>query len=215
MTTAHRTMKKATVHLFIFDTMSDWEYGHLVAGINNPQFQHSPGKFAVKTVSLSDKPVVSIGGLRVTADMTLNKLRPGNSAMLVLPGGAAWDQEKNNEAAVLALEFLANDKPVAAICGATAGLARAGALDAVAHTSNSREYIAQTGYAGLRHYQDKPAVAAGNLITASAMNAVDFAREVFGTLGIYSDAILEAWYKLYKTGKGKYFADLMKEVDSV
>lgn len=31
-------MKKSTVHLFVFDTMSDWEYGYLIAGINNPQF---------------------------------------------------------------------------------------------------------------------------------------------------------------------------------
>lgn len=59
-------MKKAIVHLFVFDTMSDWEYGHLAAGINNPQFQKLPGKFKLKTVSLSDKPVVSMGGLRVT-----------------------------------------------------------------------------------------------------------------------------------------------------
>jgi hypothetical protein len=36
-------MKKATVHLFVFDTMSDWEYGYLAAGINNPQFQKYPG----------------------------------------------------------------------------------------------------------------------------------------------------------------------------
>ena len=109
-------MTKATVHLFVFDTMSDWEYGHLVAGINNPQFQKSPGKFKVKTVSLSEKPVVSIGGLRVTADMTLNRLKPTNSAMLVLPGGVAWDKKKNKEAA------------------------------------------AQTGYNGLSHYRDEPAV---------------------------------------------------------
>jgi Amidohydrolase family len=66
-------MKKAIVHLFVFDTMSDWEYGHLAAGINNPQFQKLPGKFKLKTVSLSDKPVVSMGGLRVTPNMTLDK----------------------------------------------------------------------------------------------------------------------------------------------
>jgi hypothetical protein len=35
-------VKKSTVHLFVFDTMSDWEYGYLIAGINNPQFQRTP-----------------------------------------------------------------------------------------------------------------------------------------------------------------------------
>jgi putative intracellular protease/amidase len=207
-------MKKKIVHLFVFDTMSDWEYGHLVAGINNPQFQKSPGKFGIKTVALSAKPVVSIGGLSVTANLTLDQLRPDNSAMLVLPGGIAWDRKKNKEAATLALEFLQHGTPVAAICGATAGLARVGVLDTVAHTSNSKDYIAQTGYKGISHYRDKPAVVSGNLITASAMNPVDFAREVFRTLDLYSEAVLKAWYKLYKTGNAKYFADLMKAADA-
>lgn len=203
-------MPKATVHLFVFDTMSDWEYSYLAAGINNPQFQESPGSLRIKTVSLAEKPVVSIGGLRVTADMTLGRLKPANSAMLVLPGGVAWDKKKNKEAAALAAEFLAKGVPVAAICGATAGLARAGLLDEIDHTSNSRDYIAATGYKGAAHYKDKPAVTSGNLITASAMNPVDFAKEIFEMLQVYPAKVLEAWYGLYKTGDAKYFADLMK-----
>ena len=39
------TLKKSTIHLFVFDTMSDWEYGYLIAGINNPQFQITRGCF--------------------------------------------------------------------------------------------------------------------------------------------------------------------------
>ena len=203
-------MEQQTVHLFVFDSMSDWEYGYVIAGINNPQFQKSPGKFGIKTVALSDTPVASMGGLRVTPDMTLQQLRPSESAMLVLPGGTAWDQKQNVEAAELAATFLGNGTPVAAICGATAGLARVGVLDTVAHTSNSKDYIAQTGYRGSSHYQERPAVTAGNLITASAMNPVDFAREIFAKLDVYSDTVLSGWYKLYKTGEGKYFADIMK-----
>ena len=30
-------MSTSTVHLFVFDMMSDWEYGYLIAGVNNPQ----------------------------------------------------------------------------------------------------------------------------------------------------------------------------------
>jgi len=207
-------MKTSTVHLFVFDTMSDWEYGYLAAGLNNPQFQKSPGRFTVRTVSLSDRPVVSIGGLRVTADMTIDMLRPEHSAMLVLPGGVAWDEKKNMQAARRAAEFLGQGVPVAAICGATAGLARAGVLDTIAHTSNSKDYLAQTGYKGLAHYRDEPAVTADRLITASAMNPVDFAKEVFALLDVYSDSVLEAWYKLFKTGDARYFADLVRAVDA-
>jgi putative intracellular protease/amidase len=203
-------MKHSTVHLFIFDTMSDWEYGYAIAGVNNPQFQSAPGTFKVKTVALLNKPVTSMGGMRVTPDMTLDKLKPGSSVMLVLPGGVAWDKKKNKEAAQLALEFLAKQVPVAAICGATAGLARTGLLDTVPHTSNSKDYIAQTGYKGGSLYRDSPTVRSGNLITASAMSPVEFAREIFSSLGIYSEKVLAAWYNLYKTGDAKYFAELIK-----
>ncbi|MGH9960728.1 MAG: DJ-1/PfpI family protein, partial [Pyrinomonadaceae bacterium] len=92
------------------------------------------GTFTVKTVGLLDS------GLRVTPAMTLDELKATNSVMLVLPGGTAWDKKKNKEAVQLAVEFLAKGVPVAAICGATAGLARVGLLDKVPHTSNSKDY---------------------------------------------------------------------------
>ena len=203
-------MKKQTVHLFVFDTMSDWEYGYLIAGINNPQFQRTPGQFKVRTVSLSEKPITTMGGLRITSDLTLDRLKPGNSAMLVLPGGTAWDKKKNKEAAQLAGDFLAEGVPVAAICGATAGLARAGLLDDVPHTSNSKDYLAATGYRGAAFYRQKPAVRSGNLITASAMRPLEFAKEVFAALDVYADDVLAAWYGLYKTGDAKYFEAFMK-----
>ncbi len=205
-------MKKSTVHLFVFNTMSDWEYGYLIAGINNPQFQVTPGKFRIKTVALSEKSITTTGGLHVTPELTLDKLKPLNSAMLVLPGGIAWDKKKNKEAAQLAAEFIDSKIPVAAICGATAGLARAGILDTIPHTSNSKEYIAQTGYKGGAFFREEPAVTSGNVITASAMCPLEFAREVFSTLGIYSEKVLLAWYNLYKTGDAKYFAQLMDSV---
>lgn len=205
-------MKKSIVHLFVFNTMSDWEYGYLIAGINNPQFQMTPGKFRIKTVALSEKPITTMGGLHVTPELTLNKLKPRNSVMLVLPGGIAWDKAKNKEATQLATEFIESDTPVAAICGATAGLARAGLLDATPHTSNSREYIAQTGYKGGEFFRQAPAVTSGNIITASAMSPLEFARDVFSVLGIYSEQVLSAWYSLYKTGDAKYFAQLMDSV---
>ncbi|RZL37018.1 MAG: glutamine amidotransferase [Rubrivivax sp.] len=203
-------MKKQTVHLFVFDTMSDWEYGYLVAGINSPVGQKAPGRFRVRTVGAADKPVKTAGGLRVLPDLALDKLKPRDSAMLVLPGGAAWDAKKNKQAASLAGEFLSAGTPVAAICGATAGLARAGLLDDVPHTSNSRGYLVATGYAGEACYRQKPAVRSGLLITASAMRPLEFAREVFTALDVYDDDVLAAWYGLYKTGDAKYFEAFMR-----
>ena len=54
----------------------------------------------------------------------------------------------NIEAVEVARVFLKAGVPVAAICGATAGLARGGLLDGCRHTSNSKEYLAATQYRG-------------------------------------------------------------------
>ncbi len=203
-------MIKRKVHLFVFDSMADWEVGFLAAGIHNPDMHKAPGSLAIRTVALNDRPVKTMGGLRIVPDMPLAALKPKASAMLVLPGGTAWDQKKNKQAAALAARFIDAQVPVAAICGATAGLARAGLLDHVAHTSNAREYLAHTGYAGAEHYHDEPAFTAGGLITASGVHPLEFARHVFALLDVYPPRVLAAWYQLYKTGQPKYFAALMK-----
>ncbi|NED62370.1 glutamine amidotransferase, partial [Streptomyces sp. SID10244] len=87
--------------------------------------------------------------------------------------------------------------PVAGICGATVGLARAGLLDDRAHTSNAAAQLEPTGYAGAANYVDAPAVTDRGVVTAAAVAPVDFAREVFALLGVYDQSVLDAWYRLY------------------
>jgi putative intracellular protease/amidase len=103
--------------------------------------------------------------------------------------------------------------PVAAICGATAGLARLGLLDDRAHTSNAAGYLKGTGYAGAANYQDAPAVRAPGLITAGGMAPLEFAREIFAELELFDPEVLEAWYQLYKTGKSEYFARMERAAE--
>jgi putative intracellular protease/amidase len=130
--------------------------------------------------------------------------------MLILPGGSAWEKRANPEAIEKAREFLDAGVPVAAICAATLALARAGFLDTRKHTSNLREYIALSGYHGSEHYLDQPAVTDGCLITASGIAPVDFAREIFKMLSVYSEPALDAWYALFKTCESARFFDLMR-----
>ncbi len=85
-------MQQQTVHVFVFDTLSDWEPSYAVAGINNPMFQVQPGRYVVKTVGPSTKPVTTMGGITVLPDMDLAVLEPADSAMLILPGGMAWER---------------------------------------------------------------------------------------------------------------------------
>jgi hypothetical protein len=54
---------------------------------------------------------------------------------------------------------------------------------------------------------------ADGLITAGGMAPLEYAREIFRLLGVYSDEALEAWYQLYKTGKSAYFARLAKAAE--
>src|SRR5690606_30743702 len=86
---------------------------------------------------------------------------------------------------------------VAAICGATVGLAAAGLLDDRWHTSNAPEALAATGYAGGHRYRHEPAVTDGRPITARGVGPVAFAREVLALLEVYDPPVLDAWYRLY------------------
>lgn len=203
-----------TVHLCVFDGYADWEPAHAIAGIQEPRFQREPGRFQVCAVAERGRPVVSMGGLTVQPDEWLAHVDPAASAMLVLPGGHGWETHPGGPPSVhgaavdKAREFLAAGTPVAAICGATAGLARAGLLDARPHTSNARSDLkGLPGYDGLPHDVDAPVVRSQGLITAGGMNALVFAREVFAELGLYADDALHAWYDLHLSGRSERFAD--------
>jgi len=207
-------MKPQDVHLFVFDSLSDWEIGYAVAGINNPQFQLNPGAYRVQTVALQCASVLTIGGIRIMPDRTLDSLSPDDSAMLILPGGSTWDAGQNGETVEVARAFLEAGVPVAAICGATAGLARGGLLDQLRHTSNAPDYLAATGYRGAALYEDSPAVTDGNVITASGVAPVDFAQHIFRRLNLYRPTLLDAWFGLFKTGRPEYFAALMQAANA-
>ncbi len=111
-----------TVHLALYSTLADWEYGYAVAGINNPEFQKNPGSLAVATVGATRDPITTRGGLRITPDLTLDELRPHDSAMLILPGNDIWNTDAYTPFTDKARDFLEAAVPVAAICGATAPL---------------------------------------------------------------------------------------------
>jgi putative intracellular protease/amidase len=202
-------MEPEIVHVFVFDTMADWEAAFAIAGINNPEFQLAPGRYSVRTASLARKPVMTIGGVRILPDLALDEVSPAEGALLILPGGKAWEAGANPEAVEKARDFLAAGKPVAAICAATLALARAGLLDDRRHTSNAREYLASSGYRGAELYCASPAISDCNLITASGIAPVDFAYEIFKLLDLYSRPAIEAWYALFKTGDPARFYELL------
>jgi putative intracellular protease/amidase len=190
---------KRTVHHAVYDTLADWETGHLTAHLRNGRYQRTPDGFEVVTVGLSTSPVTTMGGLRITPDLALDRLSPRDSALLILPGADLWDMGGDLAPfARKAREFLDAGVPVAAICGATAGLAREGLLDDRDHTSAVVQYLeAQEGYAGSARYVDADAVTGGDLVTAGPTEPVALAREVFRRLDAYEPKMIDAWFRLF------------------
>ncbi|MBA2945145.1 type 1 glutamine amidotransferase family protein [Streptomyces himalayensis] len=189
-TTSQGTVRKP-VHLAVYDTFADWETGHTTAYLARAGHE-------IRTVGPSTEPVTTIGGLRILPDLALDELRPEDSSLLILTGADLWDfGDDLAPFARKARAFLDAGVPVAAICGATAGLAREGLLDERAHTSAVSFYLAATGYQGGKHYVDADAVTDGNLVTAGPTEPVAFAREVFKLLGVYEGEVLDAWYRLF------------------
>ncbi|MEV8310215.1 DJ-1/PfpI family protein [Streptomyces flavidovirens] len=194
-------MAAKTVHLAVYDTFADWETGHTTAHLTQ-------NGYTAKTVSATDAPVTTMGGVRIQPDLTLDDVNPEDSALLILTGASLWDTSDDLAPfARKARAFLDAGVPVAAICGATAGLAREGVLDHRTHTSAVSFYLAATGYKGGDHYRDEDAVTdeEGLLITAGPTEPVAFAREVFARLGVYEGEKLDAWYRLFHDSDASAF----------
>ncbi|GGK04919.1 putative protease YoaZ [Streptomyces camponoticapitis] len=193
-------MTGKTVYLAVYDTLADWETGYATAHL-------AQNGFNVRTVGPTSDAVTTMGGLRVEPDVALDQLgEPGDTAVLILPGASLWDAGDDLAPfARAAGRFLGLGYPVAAICGATAGLAREGLLDERKHTSAVSHYLDATGYQGGRHYTEADAVTDGNLITAGPTEPVAFAREIFALLGVYEGEKLDAWYRLFKNSDASAF----------
>lgn len=199
----------ATVHVAVYNTLADWEPGFAIAHINSHAWHKTPGKFTVKSVSVSTEPITTTGGLRVLPDLTLAELKPEDSAMLILPGNEFFATDDYVPFTDKARGFLDAGVPVAAICGATGGLALAGLLDDREHTSNAAAFLDSLGYGGAKLYRDEPAVTDRDLITAGANSPVEFARAIFARLGVYEPHVLDSWYKLYGAKDPAGFYELM------
>jgi putative intracellular protease/amidase len=150
-----------------------------------------------------------MGGLCILPDMTLDELVPAESAMLILPGGQAWESSANARAVEKAARFVAQGAPVAAICAATLALARIGVLDRRLHTSNDAGYLAASCYRGGEYYRQVPAITDRNVITAAGTAPIEFACEIFKLLDLYEPQTLEAWYELYRHGNAARYYDLV------
>jgi putative intracellular protease/amidase len=188
------------VHVLVFDGFADWEPSYALAELRRS------GHHEVATVGFDGRPVTSMGGLRVLPDRTLRDVRGDEVKILIAPGGDLWEREDAYPRAdvdALLARVVAAGRPIAAICGATIALARAGLLDDRRHTSNGSTYLSDTvpEYRGAPLYDTALAVRERGVITASGLGAVEFAREIFAELGVFDAADAALWFEMFKHGK--------------
>lgn len=203
------------VYLYVFDTMADWEIGYLTAELNSGRY-YKKGLTPSKIVTVGNEKalVTTKGGLKILPDISLDECSIKSTDALILPGGDTWAGEIHESVLEMAERCLEENVLVAAICGATMGLARKGLLEACWHTSNDLEYLKMVcpAYTGEEYYKKEPAVTGGNLITASGTASLEFAVQVLKALDVFAPQTLDSWYKLNKTHEPKYFYELMNSI---
>lgn len=187
---------KKEVLVFIFDSYADWEPAYICPELNGPDTEYE-----IKTLSLDKAPKTSMGGFRVLPDYTVDDY-PKEFAMLILTGGLAW-MERKNDAVIPVTEYaVQNHIPVGAICNAVNFMVENGFLDHVKHSGNTVEFIKEQAphYNGEKNYLEKQAVCDGGIITANGSGTLEFAREIQLLLKAKTEDKVKWWYDFHKAG---------------
>ncbi len=187
---------KPRVYLFVFDGFADWEPAHAFCQIKKS------GKHEVRTVGFSGQHVISMAGLKISPDVTIENVDPADTAFFMLPGGDMWEKKSNERIEALLRRLHDENVLIGAICAATLEIARTGLTRGIRHTSNAKQYVKSLvpGYCDDAYYVDELAVCDRNIITASGLGSLEFAREVMRRLKIYSDNDIEVWFDMFKRG---------------
>jgi putative intracellular protease/amidase len=185
---------KPKAYVFVFDGLADWEPALALCEIRKS------GKYEVLAAAHSSETVVTMGGLKVVPDVTIDQIEPRETAIFILPGGSRWEEASDPNVDDLLRRLHAAGILIGALCAATLEIARAGLTREVRHTSNARSYLKKMvrDYDDERFYVDELAVTDHKIITASGLGSVEFAREVIRELGIYNEATTQMWFEMFK-----------------
>ncbi len=196
--------------MYVQDTMADWEHGYLMQVLSLQNMLKEP-KVSFKTVGRTKNSIRTASGITLVPDISLDELDVTTVAALVLIGGDTWQEKEQADILKLASELLQQGILVAAICGATLGLADLGLLNERPHTSNASFFLSEMSqnYKGQDYYQEATAVRDGCLITASSAGSLLWARYIIEYLNLYSEKTVEAWFKYFSTGQVNYYGELV------
>ena len=200
------------VYLLVVDTLADWEIGYLTAELHSRRFFADPSQdFQLLKAGLNRDPVTSMGGVNHTPDVAIDDIHMNYNDLFLLPGAQIWQSAPARPALEFARVALDQGRNVAAICGATVGLASVGALDTRRHTSNDLGALKAScpDYRGEHMYRKDPAVRGDNLITATGLAPLEFSYEVLKMLKVWKPETARAWYRLHKTRQECWYHELL------
>jgi len=203
------------VYLYVLNTMADWEIGFLTAELNSKRyFKDKNVEVKIIKVGKSNKSITTMGGFIIQPDISIESIRFKKDDILILPGADTWLEDENKEILAIAKKRIENNLKVAAICGATIGLAKEGVLNCIKHTSNDKNFLKMVcpNYTGEELYQNIPAVTDKKLVTASGIAPIEFTYEVLKLLDVFKNNTLESWYNLYITKEVNYFYELINSI---
>ena len=202
-------------YLYILNTLADWEIGFLTAELTSKRyFENQNGTFDLIKIGDTKESIKTMGGLIVTPETSIGSIKFNDDDVLILPGADTWMEKENEQVLFIAKNLIERGINVAAICGATVGLAKTGALNNKKHTSNDKDFLKLVckEYTGEHNYLEQPDVCDKNLITASGLAALEFTYELLKMLKVFGKETLEAWYSLNATKQSKYFYELLNSL---
>ncbi len=189
------------VLIYLSNEYADWEIGYIGLQVK------SSNKYAIKVVSDEKSNIISMCGLNVMPDYSIDEVLNSNIdnyKMLILCGGDFWKKKNftNDNVKKLIDVFKENHLTISAICDATTYLAYNNYLDNVEHTGNSVEYIISTcpNYKGKDKYINKQSVSNNEFITANGTATLEFTRDIMKNLQLKSNEEINGWYQFNKNG---------------
>ena len=183
---------------FLLDQWADFEAAYLSTAVS----MIGGGQFENKIVSLTDKPVKSIGGFSVLPDYDLKNV-PEEYDALILIGGMSWHSENAYMIKPLVEKTIKEGKLLGAICDACRFLGTIGALNYGKHTANDLTELKESAgscYTNEDKFIARQAVRDNNIVTANGTATMEFAKEVLLALQVADEKTISAWYDFHKLG---------------
>ncbi|WP_078382714.1 DJ-1/PfpI family protein [Sutcliffiella halmapala] len=163
---------------FLYEGYVDWEISALT-------YMLWDSKIEIKTTALSSE-VTHIGGFRIAIDLAVEECNPSDFDILIIPGGDPGELVNEKHLLNIIRGFDAQNKYIAAICGAPTFLAAAGVLKERKY-STSIEEPEYTSLFDEQYKSEKDVTVCENLITAEGNAYIEFAIEVGKKLKIFKD----------------------------